>query len=286
MRFKDFKQFRISEMMELMELLESNSSDIKDLKNISNELDTDDVKESKKVYNDLIAMLKEKPYEEAVGFIDDLVKDHKLKFILSLGFGGKFADCKLKLKKTNIPVYKLIPTQNEIGLDETLKYMMTGKNIENCFKDPACIKKPVVTFQGTFIIDGHHRWSEIFVTNSKANLECIDIEGNLSPLSMLKAVQATIGSNLGKLIIKGVEGKNLFKCSKSSIEKYLKDMPEDTLEKLKKYYKDPIKSLVDNCMELKVNNTPISNAPKRGDMPQTSKDPELFDDLKKGISKI
>lgn len=281
-----FKQFRISEMLELMELLESNSSDIKDLKNISSELDTDDVKESKKVYNELIAMLKEKPYEEAVGFIDDLVKDPKLKFILSLGFGGKFADYKLKLKKTNIPAYKLIPTQNEIGLDETLKYMMKGKNIENCFKDHACIKKPIVTFQGTFIIDGHHRWSEIFVTNPKANLECINIEGNLSPLSMLKAVQATIGSNLGKLIIQDVEGKNLLKCSKSSIEKYLEDMPEDTLEKLKKYYKDPIKSLVDNCMELKANNTPILNAPKRGDMPQTSKDPELFDDLKKGISKI
>ena len=72
MGFKGFKQFRISEMVELME---SNGSDIKDLKNISNELDTDDVKESKKVYNDLIAMLKEKTYEEAVGFIDDLVKE-------------------------------------------------------------------------------------------------------------------------------------------------------------------------------------------------------------------
>jgi len=282
----DFKQFRISEMLGLMELLESNNSDIKDLKNISSELDTDDVKESKKVYNELIAMLKEKPYEEAIGFIDDLVKDPKLKFILSLGFGGKFADYKLKLKKTNIPAYKLIPTQNEIGLDETLKYMMKGDNIENCFKSPACIKKPIVTFQGTFIIDGHHRWSEIFVTNPSANLECINIEGNLSPLSMLKAVQATIGSNLGKLIIKDVEGKNLLKCSKSVIEKYLQDMPEDTIKKLKKYYNDPIKSIVDNCMELKANNTPILNAPKRGDMPQTTKDPELFDDLKKGISKI
>lgn len=283
MEFKGFKQFRISEMMELME---SNSSDIKDLKNISNELDTDDVKESKKVYNDLIAMLKEKTYKEAVDFIDELVKDHKLKFILSLGFGGKFADYKLKLNKTTIPAYKLIPTQNEIGLDETLKYMMKGDNIENCFKDPACIKKPIVTFQGTFIIDGHHRWSEIFATNSKANLECINIEGNLSPLSMLKAVQATIGSNLGKLIIKDVEGKNLFKCSKSSIEKYLKDMPEDTIKKLKKHYDDPITSIVNNCMTLKTNNTPILNAPRRGDMPQTSKDPELFNDLKKGISKV
>ena len=69
MEFKGFKQFRISEMVKLMELMESNSSDINDLKNISNELDTDDVKESKKVYNDLIVMLKDKPYKEAVDFI-------------------------------------------------------------------------------------------------------------------------------------------------------------------------------------------------------------------------
>ena len=274
-----FKYFRY--------LAESNSSDIKDLKSDSKDIDINSVDNSaKELYNELITMLKDKPYKEAVDFIDELVKDPKLKFILSLGFGGKFADYKLKLNKTTIPAYKLIPTQNEIGLDETLKYMMKGDNIENCFKDPAMIKKPVVTFQGTFIIDGHHRWSEIFVTNPNANLECVNIEGSLSPLSMLKAVQATIGSNLGKLIIKDVEGKNLLKCSKSGIEKYLQDMPEDTIKKLKKYYNDPILSIVNNCMELKTNNTPILGAPKRGDMPQTSKDPELFNDLKKGISKI
>lgn len=274
-----FKYFRY--------LVESNSSDIKDLKNGSKDIDINNVDNSaKELYNELITMLKDKPYKEAVDFIDELVKDPKLKFILSLGFGGKFADYKLKLNKTTIPAYKLIPTQNEIGLDETLKYMMKGDNIENCFKDSVMIKKPIVTFQGTFIIDGHHRWSEIFVTNPNANLECVNIEGNLSPLSMLKAVQATIGSNLGKLIIKDVEGKNLLKCSKSVIEKYLQDIPEDTIKKLKKHYNDPITSIVNNCMELKTNNTPILGAPKRGDMPQTSKDPELFSDLKKGISKV
>lgn len=272
---------------EFRKLLESNSSDIKDLKKDLEDIEIDKIdSNAKELYNELISMLKEKPYKEAVDFIDNLVKDPKLKFILSLGFGGKFADYKLKLNKAVIPAYKLIPTQNEIGLDETLKYMMKGDNIENCFKDPAMIKKPIVTFQGTFIVDGHHRWSEIFVTNSKANLECVNIEGNLSPLSMLKAVQATIGSNLGKLIVKDVEGKSLLKCSKSVIEKYLQDMPDDTIKKLKKYYDDPIKSIVDNCMELKTNNTPILDAPKRGDMPQTSKDPELFNDLKKGISKV
>lgn len=273
---------------EFRKLFESNSSDIKDLKNDSKDVTVDKIdNNAKELYNELITMLKGKPYKEAVDFIDELVKDPKLKFILSLGFGGKFADYKLKLNKTTIPAYKLIPTQNEIGLDETLKYMMKGDNIENCFKEPAIIKKPIVTFQGTFIVDGHHRWSEIFVTNPRANLECVNIDGNLSPLSMLKAVQATIGSNMGKLIIKDVEGKNLLKCSKAQIEKYLEDIPKETIEKLKKHgYENPIREIANNCMELKANNSPILDAPKRGDMPQTSKDPELFDDLKKGVSKV
>lgn len=269
------------------ELFESNASDLKDLKSDAKDIDISNPgKDAKDLYNSLIDMLKSKDYKETVGFIDDLVKDEKLKFILSLGFGGKFADLKLKLNKTTIKAYKLIPTQNEIGLGETLKYLKTGKNADLYFSNLAIIKKPIVTFQGTFIIDGHHRWSEIYAGNPDANLECIDISGNLSPISMLKAVQATIGSNIGKLITKDVEGKNLFKCSKSEIQNFLSDMPQETIDKFKKYYSDPVSQIVSNCLELKTNNTPILNAPKRGDMPQTSKDPELFNDLKKGISKI
>ena len=265
---------------------ESNSSDKKELENNLKNKNLDSFKEQKELYNELISMLLGKKYPEAIEFIDDIIKDPKLKFILSLGFGGKFADLKLKLQKTNIAAVKLIPTQNEIGLDETLKYLMKGEHIDMCFEPSVMIKHPVVTFQGTFIIDGHHRWSEIFATNPNANIECINISGNLSPLSMLKAVQATIGSNLGKLVIKNTEGKNLFKCSKKELEEYLENCPESTIKKLQKYYDNPLKSVLENCLNLKINNTPILNAPNRGEMPQTSKDPELFKDLKTGISKV
>ena len=247
----------------------------------------EDNPEAMKVYNKMIELIQDKDYDETVDFVDEIVKDPKLKFLLSLGFGGDFSNLKLKLKKTNIPAKRLIPTQSEIGTDETLKYLVQGKDIDVCFEKTTIVKKPIVTFQGTFIIDGHHRWSQIFVTNPDANIVCIDITGNLSPLSMLKAVQCTIGSNTGKLIRKDIQGKNLYGTTEKELRKYFKDNLSDSVrENLLKYYEDPEGSLVQNVIQLQRNNKPILNAPNRGEMPQTSKDPELFGDLENGVTEV
>lgn len=266
-------------------------ADSDELKDMVSDIPPEEVKnvspEAQEIYNQLIDAIKDKDYEDTVGFVDDIVSDPKLKFLLSLGFGGDFSNTKLKLKKTNIPARRLIPTQSEIGTDETLKYVVAGNDVDVCFAKSTVIKKPIVTFQGTFVVDGHHRWSQIFVSNPDANIACIDISGNLSPISMLKAIQCTIGSNLGKLIHKNVKGRNLYDISEKDIRKYLEDnMSKTAIESFSKYYNDPIEALTKNAMELKKNNTPILNAPERGEMPQTSKDPELFNDLKKGVSDV
>ena len=261
--------------------LKNDVEDIHVTKNI------EDNPEAMKVYNKMIELIQDKDYDETVDFVDEIVKDPKLKFLLGLGFGGDFSNLKLKLKKTNIPAKRLIPTQSEIGTDETLKYLVLGKDIDVCFDKTTIIKKPIVTFQGTFIIDGHHRWSQIFVTNPDANIVCIDITGNLSPLSMLKAVQCTIGSNTGKLIRKDIQGKNLYDTTEKELRKYFQDNLSDSVrENLLKYYEEPEDSLVQNVIQLQRNNKPILNAPDRGEMPQTSKDPELFGDLENGVTEV
>lgn len=260
-------------------------NDVEDIQ--VNTKNIEDNPEAMKVYNKMIELIQDKDYDETVDFVDEIVKDPKLKFLLGLGFGGDFSNLKLKLKKTNIPAKRLIPTQSEIGTDETLKYLVQGKDIDVCFEKTTIIKKPIVTFQGTFIIDGHHRWSQIFVTNPDANIVCIDITGNLSPLSMLKAVQCTIGSNTGKLIRKDIQGKNLYNTTEKELRKYFKDNLSDSVrENLLEYYEDPEDSLVQNVIQLQRNNTPILNAPDRGEMPQTSKDPELFGDLENGVTEV
>lgn len=269
--------------MKLFDIIdEDNSSDLKQLKTDAKKKSTEDV------YAELIDMLQSKDYSDSVEFIEDLVKDPKLKFILSLGFGGEYADTDLTIKKIVKPVGNFIPTQNEIGSEETLKYICAdGKNVELAFKTPAVIKKPIVSFRSTFIVDGHHRWSEIYAINKNAKIECIDIDGDLSPIQILKAIQATIGSNIGTLNPKDVQGKNLFELSEKQIKDYLeKNMTDKAKEILTKHYENPIEEIVKNCMILKNNNHPIIDAPDRGEMPQTSKDPELFKDLDNGITKI
>ena len=265
-----------------------NEDDVSDLKKEVKDVSVNpENPEALRIYDELIDLIQEKDYDETVDFVDDIVKDPKLKFLLSLGFGGEFANLKLKLKRTTIPAKRLVPTQNEIGTNETLRYIIEGKDIDVCFEKSTIVKKPIVTFQGTFIVDGHHRWSQIFVTNPDANLVCIDITGNLSPVSMLKAVQCTIGSNLGHLIRKNIKGSNLYDLSEKQIRKYIEDnIQELAVENLSKYYDDPIQALVDNVIQMQRNNTPILNAPDRGEMPQTSKDPELFDDLKNGVTDV
>lgn len=241
----------------------------------------------KECFNTLIGILRNRNYGDSIELVTELIKDNKLKFILGLGFGGKFADYKLRLTKRTIPVYSLIPTQSEIDLDATIKYF-NADHVRNAFKDSCVIIRPIVTFNGTFIVDGHHRWSEIYALNRNAKVECVDITGNLSPLSMLKAVQCTLGSNLGKLKINTVDGNNLFKVPESYIEKKLDFINNDKelYDELSLHYRNPITEVTRNIVEMKNGNTPILNAPNRGEMPQTSKDPSLFKDLKKGITKV
>ena len=284
---KESKKPKRSKKAKLPELTEE-SKDSKELKDEVQDVQADQENpEAIKIYNELIDLIQKKDYDETVDFVDDIVKDPKLKFLLSLGFGGDFSNLKLKLKRTTIPAKRLVPTQNEIGTEATLKFIMPGEAIDVCFEKTTIIIKPIVTFQGTFIVDGHHRWSQIFVTNPDANLVCIDITGNLSPVSMLKAVQCTIGSNLGHLIRKNIKGSNLYDLSEKQIRKYIEDnIQELAVENLSKYYDDPIQALVDNVIQMQRNNTPILNAPDRGEMPQTSKDPELFDDLKNGVTDV
>ena len=101
--------------MKFLKFLIESPAEVKKLKS-----DVKSEKSNKEIYNELISMLTGKSYSDSVEFIDEIVKDNKLKFILSLGFGGEFSNTKLKLEKKNISVKRLIPMQNEIGFEETL----------------------------------------------------------------------------------------------------------------------------------------------------------------------
>ena len=266
-------------MISFKQFLKESEKDIKDLITLSKSSSEEEV------YHKMIELLSQEKYHLAVQDIDKIIKEPKLKSILGLGFGGELSDLKLSVSPCNLVAKRLVPTQNEIGMKESLQYLLEDTEFTKYFKPGITIKRPVLTFNGMFIVDGHHRWSQIFLVNPDAELACINIEGNLSPISMLKAIQCTIGSNTGDLRLKASQGTSLYKASRSTIQDFIKkNLTEKTKEALLKVNLDEEK-LIQNCLELANNNTPILNAPKRDYMPQTSKDQNLLKDLKVGVDR-
>lgn len=238
----------------------------------------------------LIKFLHNKKLDAYIDTLNDMLKDVKTKSLLEDGFGGKLGDTKLNFSVCEIPVINLRPTQSEIDVNNS---------IDHPFKNPDKLKEtfipsdklvicnsPLVTFRKNYIIDGHHRWSQAYAFNPDAKMLCYNYDGDLSPIQMIKAVQATIAAVKAKRNDKSpidsnkVRGQNLFddKWDKDEIIKHIDSIitnnfinkfilykPElNTTEKIEDY-------ISENLINLKSNNYPEIGAPNRGEMP-VSKD--------------
>lgn len=249
---------------------------------------------SKNKYEQLLAKLRELSYPKFVSELNELVKDPKLRFLLSESFGnGLLADDKLKMSVIDIPVTKLIPTQNEIDIDKSLSYPLTVRgNIPNNFKKSVTIIAPLVTYNNSFIIDGHHRWSQIYMINRDAKVKCINYEGDFSPLMMLKTIQTAIAAQKGFVPSSIVAGANVFNMTEDQIREYI-------MTKSKPFVLQEFKSnkgfttmeqisdwIVSNTLQLKESNPPIAEAPNRGSMPQTDQAPGVLSTVGEGIKKF
>ena len=232
--------------------------------------------------------LKHKKYEDYVDTLNKMLEDPKSAALLEDGFGGDLGDTKLKFSIQKIPVSQLIPTQKEIDMDKSIKYVLVDKeSIQMTFSNPIEIKKPIITFRKNYIIDGHHTWLQAITLNPNGKILAFNYDGDISPIQMLKVVQGTIAAvkanknnNNGKLPSNKVEGPNIFDkdFDKKKIHKYLEDNFDDSLIDTYSQYineckdkNDIIKYLEDRLLDIKTNNYPFEDAPIRDDMPQVFK---------------
>ena len=249
----------------------------------SKEVFTKSNKERKK---ELENWLKHKKYEDYVETLNKMLDDPKAKTLLEDGFGGELGDTNLTFSVKEISSQSLIPTQKEIDLDKSIKYVLKNKSsFEDSFKEPIQIGKPIITFRKNYIIDGHHSWLQALLINPEGKLLCFNYDGDLSPIQMLKVVQGTIAAVKAKqddtkLPSNTVEGPNIFddNFDKKKIKEYIeKNLDEDLVslyvDNIKDCYNyDSVVSfLVDRLMDIKSNNYPSENSYKRKDMPQVFK---------------
>ena len=198
----------------------------------------------------------------------------------------------------SIKVSQFIPCQNEIDIDGSLNFPLTvpatfQKYVQG--KDLMVGKPPgapvlAYTLDGTtyYIVDGHHRWSQVYCINPEATIATTVIKPGkqISPIEMLKAVQTAIAAVVKTVKISGVDGKNLLTRSPQDIISYviqkLTNAPAvlQTAQTLKYApnqngvtdINSVAQKIANNCAKLASNNKPISGAPSRTVMPQTGKD--------------
>ena len=119
-------------------------------------------------------------------------------------FDGENGDQYKAKNHVAVKVTDLYPTQSEIDIINSAKWITVPK-FADCtamFKEKSFGAKfpvPVLVYQAdgkNWIIDGHHRWSQVGLINRDASLDCMVVTGPESAKDFLKITQGVIASVL------------------------------------------------------------------------------------------
>lgn len=242
--------------------------------------DPDDTNLSENVeeaFDQVVELLRKTSYENLGPALEKIVNDPKLYALLSEGFGdGELADVKMSTSEVGIPVTQLLPSQSEIGLDNSLSYPLK-QDCSNLFKGTVKIVAPIITYRKTFIIDGHHRWSQVYMMNPEAKISAINFNYNeQSPYRALRNFQGAIAVAHKKVPKSFSKVNNVYDMSESAIENYIDSNIQDVCWQslvdigVCEDRDSAIEYILGNVMQLKADNPPFANAPEREYMPQTN----------------
>ena len=141
----------------------------------------------------LVDFFKNKNYHDYISVLNQMAKDDKFRVLVDAAFGSDdneaLGNISLNQSRESKYTKSLIPTQSEIDITKSLVWGLKGgekeanaeiacANIDKFFSGEA-IKLgkgeglPIVTF-GSYIIDGHHRWSQVYCFNPSGKMACVD----------------------------------------------------------------------------------------------------------------
>ncbi len=213
--------------------------------------------------------------------------------IIAGNLDGDINDERITFEKKAIPVRDLLPTQNEIGIKDTIEPILKKSTLQKfetiLAAKPITIISPIITLNGKYIIDGHHRWSEVFLINPDGVINCTNMQTtvHINPLDVLKAVQLAIYSVIKDIPRSSIKGDNLLTIDKPELFNYIDTHINEAFKVLIAPLNIDIKELIwNNVQIMKSIAHPIDQAPTRDIMPQTTGSKNIPDEerakLKKG----
>jgi hypothetical protein len=199
---------------------------------------------------------------------------------------------KVNSRFLDAPVANLIPTQNEIDVDKSLKWSLKSPESARDFlfcKTPIKINGLTIvsSANGKFVIDGHHRWSQVYSLNPNCKMSSVDLTDIKDPINALKSTQLGIaagtdknGKEIDKIPVSIVEGRNLLKISEADLKAYVvQNLADNVLAVFKEFNasidtKEKVADYIwQNVSRMQKNNQPVPGAPGRSVMPQTDMAP-------------
>jgi len=229
------------------------------------------------------------PYIKFVKLLKDEAAQEKVRALIKSGREDGFPnDEKISFSKGTVIARDLIPTQQQLLIEASIKWAIIGKDgvglQEILTGRPVEVNgKVIVTLNGKYVIDGHHRWAEAFIMNPNSKIVNLDMQINIEPIEALKIIQLSIAANSGDVPFSSPKGVNLYKISKDDFVTYiLKNVTKTVLEMFNKTDVELAAYLWEHVEMLRKTNQPIKGAPDRIYMPQPDKSPNAIKDLEDG----
>lgn len=241
-------------------------------------------KEFKQAAQKINEIFRSKSYRSFVRRLGAAAKDPKIRMVLIRGRqDGMITDDLIATKDIVRKSSQLQPIQREIDLAKSLKWV--GSKPEHV---PLILRggtlgakhfagNPIVTSKGKYIVDGHHRWSQVYMVNPEVKLKSIDLNID-DPEKALRASQVAIATFTGTVPVhKAEKGMNIYDMSIGDIERNMKKYltPKfyeafyKTKPKLFKTKSDVHDHLLTNILRIRRFNKPATDI-TRGYMPQYS----------------
>ena len=190
-------------------------------------------------------------------------------------------------RPTPYAVSDLLPTQNEVDMNQSLKYPLQDPVSLDLYLKGGDIRHPrgliITGGDGRYVLNGHHRWSTIYTINPQARILSVDIGMGETPQEYLKATQIAVGANLGFLPVATVtEGYNLFDVEEGVFREYVSatinektETSQAVMDLFARYGYADMTAVQDylwgNVLQLRANNQPAVDV-KRDYMPQPLED--------------
>jgi hypothetical protein len=216
--------------------------------------------------------------ESYVNLLKKYQSDPKILAALKAGLtDGKPNDEKFNVAEASYAAKILKPTQNEIGAEESLKNILTDQygSLDGFLKGNATFPDPIITYNGKFVLDGHHRWSQVYAANPNAKISAINVTGKIDPKDILKAVHTAIAVDSGetKTISANLKAGNLLAFTPEKVKSYV---DENLTEKARNVWADNgvesdnaiANRIVTNVKTMLDKSKPEDWAPSRDSMPQ------------------